>query len=276
MTLNLDCEDGLINRAACIVQKIKLTEIPYASGIIWVKFPSENTENFLRQNKKHLYSKEIHTSWTPIEPATRQFAAGYKNESQIQRMQFPLRPAAAKTIHRSQGDTLNKNKVSINSAVKKEMERLRKKLPATSVTFLNEITNKYRIVFLNANSLHKHIEDVRSDYSLISEDLTCFCETRILPSDNDYLTKLQNFHTYRQESIAPQGRVDGYPIDVNSKTIESSLIQLQYPINDLLVCFLYRPPKTPIKSLLTHLNNLEIKYFTRKEVIIMKRNKLDF
>ncbi|CAC5373553.1 unnamed protein product [Mytilus coruscus] len=76
MTLNLDCEDGLINGAACIVQKIKLTEIPYASGIIWGKFPSENTRNFLRQNKKHLYSKEILTSWTPIEPATRQFAAG--------------------------------------------------------------------------------------------------------------------------------------------------------------------------------------------------------
>ncbi|CAC5403199.1 unnamed protein product [Mytilus coruscus] len=124
-----------------------------------------------------------------------------------------------------------------------------------------------------------------SDYSLTSADLICFCETRFLPSDNDYLTKLQNFHTYRQDSFAPQGHirpayglaiyykectsVDGYPIDVNSKTIESSLIQIQYPINDLLVCFLYRPPKPPIKSLLTHLKNLEIKYFTKKEVIIM-------
>ncbi|CAC5418474.1 unnamed protein product [Mytilus coruscus] len=170
ITLNLDCEDGLINGAACIVQKIKLTEIQYASGIIWVKFPSETTGNFLRQNKKHLYSEEIHSSWTPIEPATRQFAAGYKGESQIQRMQFPLRPAAAKTIHRPQGDTLNKlvvdlashckidhihyvalsrvttiqglkilhlqkNKISINSAVKKEMECLRKIPPATSLTF---------------------------------------------------------------------------------------------------------------------------------------------
>ncbi|CAC5371492.1 unnamed protein product [Mytilus coruscus] len=222
-------------------------------------------------------------------------------------MQFPLRPAAAKTIHRSQRDTLNilvvdltshckidhthyvalsritiqglqilhlqENKISINFAVKKEKEHLRKNPPATSLTFLNEIPNKYRIVFLNANSLHKHIEDVRSDYSLTSADLICFCETKFLPCDNEYLTKLQNFHTYRQDSIAPQGHirpsyglaiyykectsVDGYPIDVNSKTIESSLIQLQYPINDLLVCFLYRPPKTPIKSLLTHLNTLK-------------------
>ncbi|VDI33111.1 Hypothetical predicted protein [Mytilus galloprovincialis] len=205
ITLNLDCEDGLINGAACIVKKIKLTEIPFASGIIWVKFPTESTGNFLRQNKKHLYSKDIQSSWTPIEPASRQFAAGYKGECQIQRMQFPLRPAAAKTIHRSQGDTLDElvvdltsyrkidhihyvalsrvtkieglkilhlqeNKISINSAVKKEMERLRKIPPATSLIFINEIANKYTIVFLNANSLHKHIEDVRLDYSLTSAD----------------------------------------------------------------------------------------------------------
>ncbi|CAG2214630.1 unnamed protein product [Mytilus edulis] len=233
ITLNLDCEDGLINGAACIVKKIKLTEIPFASGIIWVKFPTESTGNFLRQNKKHLYSKDIQSSWTPIEPASGQFAAGYKGES-----------------------------------------------------------NKYTIGFLNANSLHKHIEDVRLDYSLTSADLICFCETRFLHRDNDDATKLQNFHTYRQDSNASQGYirpsyglaiyykkcsfVEGYPKDVNSKTIESSLIQLQHPIKDLLVCFLYRPPKIPIKSLLSHLKNLEIKYFPKKEVILMGDFNVDW
>lgn len=38
-------------------------------------------------------------------PVSTQFAVGRNRSIQVLRKQFPLRPAAAKTIHRSQGDT---------------------------------------------------------------------------------------------------------------------------------------------------------------------------
>ena len=44
-------------------------------------------------------------TWTPIKPITTQFAVGRTRSVLVVRKQFPLRPAAAKTIHRSQGDT---------------------------------------------------------------------------------------------------------------------------------------------------------------------------
>ena len=47
----------------------------------------------------------IEPTWTPIKPVTTQFAVGRNRTVQVVRKQFPLRPAAAKTIHRSQGDT---------------------------------------------------------------------------------------------------------------------------------------------------------------------------
>lgn len=47
----------------------------------------------------------IQSIWTPIKPITTQFTVGRNRTAQVVRKQFPLRPAAAKTIRRSQGDT---------------------------------------------------------------------------------------------------------------------------------------------------------------------------
>lgn len=52
-----------------------------------------------------MYVQGIQSTWTPIKPITTQFAVGRNRTAQVVRKQFPLRPAAAKTIHRSQGDT---------------------------------------------------------------------------------------------------------------------------------------------------------------------------
>ena len=47
----------------------------------------------------------IQSIWTPIKPITTQFTVGRNRTAQVVRKQFPLRPATAKTIRRSQGDT---------------------------------------------------------------------------------------------------------------------------------------------------------------------------
>ncbi|KAH3781081.1 hypothetical protein DPMN_158906 [Dreissena polymorpha] len=40
--------------------------------------------------------RNIDRSWTTLTPASRKFSAGYKGQAQMKRLQFPLRPAAAK------------------------------------------------------------------------------------------------------------------------------------------------------------------------------------
>ena len=43
------------------------------------------------------------------------FAVGRNKTAQVRRKQFPFRPAAAKTIHRSQGDTETRIVVNFNT-----------------------------------------------------------------------------------------------------------------------------------------------------------------
>ena len=75
-----------------------------------------------RQENCHLYhNKNIQQNWTPILEVTRQFRINKKTQVQILRRQFPLRPAAAKTIHRCQGDTLDAAVVDFPSSTKEHM-----------------------------------------------------------------------------------------------------------------------------------------------------------
>ena len=58
-----------------------------------------------RQENMQLYTKGIDKAWTAVKPITTQFNVCRNKTAFVVRKQFPLRPAAAKTVHRSQGDT---------------------------------------------------------------------------------------------------------------------------------------------------------------------------
>lgn len=70
-----------------------------------MQFDHSDTGQKTRNENRQLYVQGIEQTWTPIKPVTTQFAVGRNKTAQVVRKQFPLRPAAAKTIHRSQGDT---------------------------------------------------------------------------------------------------------------------------------------------------------------------------
>ncbi|CAC5366845.1 unnamed protein product [Mytilus coruscus] len=65
-----------------------------------------------RKKYSHLYGKDVEKTWTPIFDIKRSFTYKYRT---FERIQFPLRPAAGKTIHKSQGDTLQEVVVSLKS-----------------------------------------------------------------------------------------------------------------------------------------------------------------
>ena len=99
-----------------MVKCVKLNQPNKPSGIIWVEFDDADVGRKTRHENRHLYNIQgIQSTWTPIKPVTTQFAVGKTKSAQVVRKQFPLRPAAAKTVHRSQGDTQTQIVVNLNT-----------------------------------------------------------------------------------------------------------------------------------------------------------------
>ena len=97
--MNIRTEDGMTNGAGNVHQESK----PF--GIVGVHFDHGDVGQKTRNENRHLFAKGVEHTWTPIKPMTTKFTIGRNKTAQIVRKQFPLRPAAAKTIHRSQVDT---------------------------------------------------------------------------------------------------------------------------------------------------------------------------
>ena len=117
ISLNTRIDDGMTNGAGNVIKLIQVHQTTHLSGMVWVQFDHTDVGAKTRQENRHLYVSGIQPTWTPIKPVTTQFAVGRNRGVQVVRKQFPLRPAAAKTIHRSQGDT--ETRIVINFETKR-------------------------------------------------------------------------------------------------------------------------------------------------------------
>ena len=105
----------MTNGAGNVIKLIQVQQTGTPSGVIWVQFDHPDVGQKTRQDNRQLYINGIQPTWTPIKPITTQFAVGRTRSVQVVRKQFPLRPAAAKTIHRSQGDTESRIVVNLET-----------------------------------------------------------------------------------------------------------------------------------------------------------------
>jgi len=220
VSANVNVTDGLANGAGGVIKLLQLlTQSQTASGVVWVLFDDRRVGAQTRVDNQTLYKPGIASQWTPIHPISRQFQVGRSHSNQILRKQFSLRQSAAKTIHRSQGDTLdevvvdfistrreahthyvglsrlrtlqglfilnlNDSKIHISDRVRQEMAALRssRRLPI-SLHLTISYDPSFRITFFNARSLHSHIELIRSDRGLVASHINMFCETRVKQTD---------------------------------------------------------------------------------------------
>ena len=152
--------------------------------------------------KKRVLPDDVDEAWTPVYAKIRRFNVGRKY-TQVERAQFPLRASNGKTIHRSQGSSyseavvdlkgrcfahavyvalsrvrklenlyilnFDKNKIKVDGQVVEEMQRLRNLVYPFSLTFLFHVKAKLKIAFLNAQSVHKHIQDIANDKTLMTQ-----------------------------------------------------------------------------------------------------------
>ena len=233
LTINVSVVDGMTNGAECIIKKVDY-RVPGSTrpSIIWVLFQEEHIGKDYRKEYSYLYNQNIDRHWVPILEVTRQFR---RHQMQVLRRQFSLRPSAAKTIHRCQGDTLdeavvrlpsskrehmhyvalsrlrsisglhilnmNENKITVSKKVQEEMTRLRQKATLNShISFLYKDTSEFfKILFQNVRSLHLHIADAASDYNVKAADINIFAETALCSNDDNALYEIPGFQLFRND-----------------------------------------------------------------------------
>ena len=300
LVMNIRTEDGLTNGAGNVIKLVQLHQPNKPSGIVWVQFDHTDAGQKTRNENRQLYVQGIEQTWTPIKPLTTQFAVGRNKAAQVVRKQFPLRPAAAKTIHRSQGDTETKivvdfstrktiphihyvglsrvtpidglhitdlceNKIAVNADVKSEMERLRTsaKLKLCIPPLYDITPSILKMCFLNARSLHRHIEDIREDLNYSSAHVNIFAETRFSSQDNNEFYSMASYSLFRNDNpissnasrpyggTAVYSRIpylSGYPYCHNIHDIEVTVIKITSH-EDWTIIGIYRSPKVPVRQL---------------------------
>ncbi|XP_069110076.1 ATP-dependent DNA helicase PIF1-like [Argopecten irradians] len=231
VTVNVDVTDGLTNGASGIVKYIEFKEVTRERpAIVWIHFSDENIGSKRRTQYKHLYHRGINRLWTPIFETKRTFL---HNRKTYERIQFPLAPSAAKTVHKAQGTTVDELVVDLSSSYKAphihyvalsrvrtlsnlhildfndkaltvdknvhvEMDRLRKTPMSLCYIPLYNIDNAHvKLLFNNARSLHKHIHDVQCDPNIQSADIIGICESRLVDTDLHESYEIPGFITHR-------------------------------------------------------------------------------
>ncbi|XP_062584589.1 uncharacterized protein LOC134246276, partial [Saccostrea cucullata] len=220
ITVNIDVTDGLTNGSSCTVFLVE-NRLPGVSrpSIVWVKFLDSAVGRIARQKYRHLFHDGVMDDWTPIFDCQRSFVF---NSTTYQRIQFPLRPAAGKTIHKAQGCTVdeivvdlsqsrirktphihyvalsrvrsvdklhilnfNEQALTVDDKVVEEMERMRKEAPLKLcyLPLYKTEQNKLKIMFNNARSLHKHFDEIKNEPNVVASDVIGFSETRLTIND---------------------------------------------------------------------------------------------
>ena len=246
ISVNVNVEDGLANgttgKVKFIEYKIEGSNRP---SIIWMKFEDPRIGKATREKyfQRGFYNSNIQRDWTPIFEVERTFLYKFK---MYQRIQFPLRPAAAKTVHKGQGITedevvvdltqykgvrkvphihyvafsrvrklenlfilnLNEAAIGLDEQVHVEMQRLRTQASLElSYTPLYKIDpNRIKLAFNNARSLHKHFEDVQFEPNVLSADVIGFAESRLCTRDEDVNFALNRFRLVRLDEAAHETR----------------------------------------------------------------------
>ena len=244
MTVNVDVEDGLTNGSTGIVKLIEYRmEETNRPSIIWVLFDHSRIGKSTRERfyNRGFYNANIQRDWTPVFDVERTFIYNYKT---YQRIQFPLKPAAAKTVHKAQGATVDKVVVDLSqkktrkvphihyvalSRVKKlddlyilnlnqaayaldervtsEMQRLRTEaaLELCYVPLYKIDPCKIKTAFNNARSLHKHLKEIEAEPNVLAADVIGFAETRLCQRDKDTDFTLKGFALIRlDETGSPE------------------------------------------------------------------------
>ncbi|XP_055856560.1 uncharacterized protein LOC129919626 isoform X2 [Episyrphus balteatus] len=120
ITTNIDVEDGLVNGACGELKHISMKPNTSEVDKIWILFPP-NPQVGLKARQslnKFIELNDIDRNLVPIERKVHSINVNTVNTYQILRKQFPIVPAEAITIHKSQGQTYDKVCIDLRKSKK--------------------------------------------------------------------------------------------------------------------------------------------------------------
>ena len=152
------------------------------------------------------------------------------------------------------------------------------KLSVTPIYETNQIS--FKICYLNARSLHKHIDDVRHDLNFKNTDINIFSETRFISSDNDIMYNIDGYNLFRNDSQSLTSRpfggmavfsrvqfLPGYPCCRNINDIEITIIKVMI-LPHVSIVRIYRSPRIPLQQLLEALSQVLISSTSQFNIFI--------
>ncbi|GBM80454.1 ATP-dependent DNA helicase PIF1 [Araneus ventricosus] len=142
ITNNIDVEDGLVNGACGILKLITFeNNKSHELKILWLDFSSENVGSKARRDHKRLIdSNNIMTNLVPIRKVCIALNISKKLQYQTLRTQFPIVPAEAITIHKSQGQTYQEVALDFN-----EIKKITRPLLYVALSRVSSISGLYII-----------------------------------------------------------------------------------------------------------------------------------
>ncbi|KXZ41857.1 hypothetical protein GPECTOR_260g660 [Gonium pectorale] len=246
LTINVDVPDGLVHSADGIVRAFTLPPAPTtpltsnapahaaqdhgpatgtAPDFVWVEFLDPEVGVARRRTHRRLHDAlGLPYHLTPVWPAARTFSLGHDGMHTVERTQFPLAPAYARTVHHVQGSTMDcaavdtsgsfqthgltyvalsrvtddanglylhswdKRRIVLDPAVTWEMYRLRTEarlqLAVIPLAHVTHAGQDLCIATHNVSSLHAHRLNFVSDPDLPLVDVLCLQETRLTARDD--------------------------------------------------------------------------------------------
>ncbi len=102
---NYATHDDLVNGVDGMFQgSIKVFN---SQKVIWILFNNPKCGQLTRIKNAHLYEHEIHPTWTPIEPISKDIQIDSNSSHIITSTQFPIQLVTSHTIHQAQGLTFD-------------------------------------------------------------------------------------------------------------------------------------------------------------------------
>ena len=264
---NLDVSDGLANGTTGQLKYIEYIENYDKPAILWIKFEFSSIGIKQRENYKHYQKAGIVPDWTPIFSLTRVFKLN-RDGITVHRTQFPLKQCAARTIHKSQGSTVDavviemgdkvprhmfyvaisrvqklkgvflknfsRNLIKVDELVNNEMKRL-KKYRILDLNFhrLDYKSENTKLVYFNAQSYHKHFKQVLEDPDIKGADIICCVESRLMDTDKSKYYEIPGFYIFRfdQKQENHNNRpYSGIIVYVGKDTVVCSSSRIDHPL----------------------------------------------
>ena len=292
ISVNIDVSDGLTNGATCVVKHIEFKDNDARPAIIWVEFTDKKIGAVRRNQYRHLSGRHVEAHWTPIFETKRTFMY---NRKTFERIQFPLQPSAAKTVHKAQGTTVdelvvdlsqtrcrkiphihyvalsrvkqidhlhvlnfNEKALTKDNSVDVEMDRLKTNCMKLCYKPLYAVDENFKLVFHNARSLHKHIDDLMSNPNITAADVIGIAESRLCEVDPDQTYTMNGFNMLRNDADASNSRpYHGIVMYVKSdlqicksesystQNVEFSLVVVRRENVNVQCAVVYRKPTCP-------------------------------